>query len=631
MVNRYPLWKNLLVLLVAALAMLYAAPNLFRPDPAVQISSDTRVKPLDEKDMARLDKRLRSIGIQPLGMALDDGGALVRLREEAEQLPAKDAAEALFGGNYIVALNRAETTPPWLKRLGAQSLNLGLDLSGGVHFLLEVDTEAYIDSRVLNFSEDLRLALVRERVRGSVRYLKEAQSVRVSFSDEPTLERGLEVLRENQGELQPSVERGAGNYSVTLQLPSAARTEFENYAVEQNLTIMRNRVNELGVAEPLVQRQGRRRIVVELPGVQNTAQAKRVLGKFANLEFRLQAKPNDSRLLRERFEFRDDNAGRPVWLLRELIAKGDNVTSARAGFDENGRPMVAISLDSAGGSSMNLATRDNIGRGMGVLFIERRVRTAEDRGSDALRVAIGEKYDQKKIISLATIRSALGSRFQIEGLDSIEESTELALLLRAGALSAPLEFVEERTVGPSLGRENIRKGMMSVIVGLSLVLLFMLLWYRGFGVAANTALLFNLLMLLAVMSLLSATLTLPGIAGIVLTVGMAVDANVLIYSRIKEEIKRGLNTQSAIFVGYQRAVITILDANITTLLVALILYIVGTGPVRGFAVTLSIGILTSMFSAIIGTRALVNLIYGRRSAPLRIGGLPFARASMEAG
>ena len=612
MINRYSLPKNLLVLAVVVFGLLYVSPNLFAPDPAIQITGETSIQAVENSLMQRVRKALNEEGIRYFGETLNERGILVRLRERERQLQAREAVQTALGEGYVVALNQADNTPDWLRAIGARPVKLGLDLSGGVHFLLEVDSDAYISTRLENYAGDIQRALRKKRIGAQVDYRVEEKLINITFQRADLIEQGREEIREVAPELEQSRETAGGSNLLTLVLPQELITEFEDYAVEQNLVILRNRVNELGVAEPLVQRQGRSRIVVELPGVQDTAQAKRVLGKFANLEFRLESRSADPVFNRQRFRFRDRNQGTAASLLREIIIDGGSVTNARSGFDENGQPMVAINLDTQGGAQMNLATRHNVGRKMGVLFVERRTRTPETRDPAARRVAVGEKYEEKRIISLAVIRSALGSQFQITGLDSVAESIELALLLRAGALSAPMDFVEERTVGPSLGAENIALGMRSVQVGLGLVLLFMLLWYRGFGIAADLALVANLVVLLALMSLLSATLTLPGIAGIVLTVGMAVDANVLIYSRIREELAGGLSPQQAIHAGYERALVTILDANITTLIVAIILYIVGTGPVRGFAVTLSLGILTSMFTAIIGTRAIVNLIYGGR-------------------
>ena len=621
MLNHYPLWKNLLLLAVLAVGLVYVLPNLYQPDAAIQIIAESGGEQVGAEPLQRLRSAFASDAIGILAEERGDRGVVVRLQQRDQQLQARELAQQALGPGYVVALNQAPTVPEWLRRIGASSLKLGLDLSGGVHFLLEVDTDTYIRNRMRSFSNDLRRSLRMERIRSVIDYNEQSETIRLSFTSPETRDQAVGIIRDQFTDLEHKEGESGADLLLLVSLPSQVRTDYINYAVEQNLTIMRNRVNELGVAEPLVQRQGRRRIVVELPGVQDTAQAKRVMGKFANLEFRLAADQRSSSLERERFRFRNPSSGRrDAWLQRELIVKGENVTGARSGFDENGRPMVAISLDSQGGVRMNQATRNNIGRGMGVLFIQRRTRTPETTDPDARRVKVGEKYEERKLISLATIRSALGTQFQIEGLDSVAESVELALLLRAGALSAPLEFVEERTVGPSLGAQNIRRGVLSIQVGMALVLLFMLFWYRGFGVAADIALMLNLMLLLAVMSLLSATLTMPGIAGIVLTVGMAVDANVLIFSRIQEEWKGGLSPQQAIHSGFERAVITILDANITTLIVALILYIVGTGPIRGFAVTLSIGIITSMFTAILVTRAIVNLVYGgRRLSTLQMG------------
>ncbi len=612
MLNRYSWSKNLLVLTLVVLGFLYVSPNLFAPDPAIQITGETSVQGVKQPLVQRIRKALDEADIAYFGETLNERGILMRLREKEQQLEARELVQTALGEGYVVALNQADNTPDWLRAIGAKPVKLGLDLSGGVHFLLEVDSETYITTRLENYAGDIQRALRKKRIGAQVEYLVSEESIKITFQRADLVEQGSKEVQEIASELTQDRETAGAGSLLILRLPPELRTEFEDYAVEQNLVILRNRVNELGVAEPLVQRQGRKRIVVELPGVQDTAQAKRILGKFANLEFRLESRSKDPVFNRERFRFRDTSQGTGASLLRELIIDGGSVTNARSGFDENGQPMVGINLDTQGGAKMHLATRHNVGRRMGVLFIERRTRTPETRDPAGRRVALGEKYEEKRIISLAVIRSALGSQFQITGLDSVAESIELALLLRAGALSAPMDFVEERTVGPSLGAENIALGVRSVQVGLGLVLLFMLLWYRGFGFAADLALVANLVLLLALMSLLSATLTLPGIAGIVLTVGMAVDANVLIYSRIREELAGGLSPQQAIHAGYERALVTILDANITTLIVAIILYIVGTGPVRGFAVTLSLGIMTSMFTAIIGTRAIVNLVYGGR-------------------
>ena len=622
MINRYSMWRNLLLLSILAVGFVYVMPNFYQPDAAIQIVSESSSQEVGDEPVNKVREALLGAGVSIIGEEQSERGVVIRIQQRNRQLQARQLAQDVLGAGYVVALNLATTVPAWLQAIGAGTLKLGLDLSGGVHFLLEVDSESYIQTRMSNFSEDLRRSLREERIIHKVTFDSDTELIRAVFATEELRQRAELLVEENLPELVVEKQVSGGEYILELILPDQTRTEFINYAVEQNLTILRNRVNELGVSEPLVQRQGRHRIVVELPGVQDTAQAKRILGKFANLEFRLEARSADSSFSRERFRFRNEESvgQRSAWLQREIIVKGENVTGARSGFDQNSRPMVSISLDSQGGARMNQITRDSVGRSMGVLFIERRTRTRETRDSAAYKVEVGEKYEDRKLISLATIRSALGTNFQIEGLSSVSESIELALLLRAGALSAPLDFVEERTVGPSLGAENIRLGIRSVLAGMALVLLFMLFWFRGFGMAADIALLLNLMLLLSIMSLLSATLTLPGIAGIVLTVGMAVDANVLIFSRIREEFKSGLSPQQAIHSGFERAIVTILDANITTLIVALILYIIGTGPVKGFAVTLSIGIITSMFTAILITRAIVNLVYGgRRLSTLRIG------------
>lgn len=620
MLNHYPWWKNLLIASVVVLGCVYAAPNLYRPDPAIQISSEDSGQSLSDATIRTTRKALEEAGIAVRAFEDNDERLLYRLHDDEDQLRAREVVELALGGGYIVALSKANNTPGWLRGLGANALSLGLDLSGGVHFLLEVDVDSYVRRRLENAGIDMRRTLLRSRVRAGYRYEAEHDRIVYSFLDADTRTEARTLLENSYVELARSEsDESDESFDLLFTLSTAQRQQYWQYAVEQNVGILRNRVNELGVSEPLVQRQGNRRIVVELPGVQDTAQAKRILGKFANLEFRLAPGPDTPSFARERFDFRN-RQHEIAWLEDEIIITGDSVADASSGFDQNGQAMVSITLDSEGGAAMNRATRSNVGRSMGVLFVEQRTRTEESDSISASLVAVGEKYEEKTVISLAVIRSVLGAQFQIEGLDSVAESVELALLLRSGSLSAPLRFVEERTVGPSLGEANIRSGVRSVLLGMFLVLAFMVFWYRGFGLIANAALVANLLLVVAVMSSLSATLTLPGIAGIVLTVGMAVDANVLIYSRIHEEWRTGLSPQQAISSGYSRALVTILDANITTLLVALILYFIGTGPVKGFAVTLAIGIITSVFTAILGTRALVNLAYGRRRIEqLKIG------------
>ena len=497
-------------------------------------------------------------------------------------------------------------------------MTLGLDLSGGVHFLMEVDMDEYVSGRITNYREDLRTSLRQEDIKYR-RVVVEGSKVRLSFRQEALRSEARTFINRNYpGEFLPQEEDVDGNFDLILMLTEQKVRDFEDYALRQNLMTLRNRVNELGVAEPLVQRQGRNRIVVELPGVQDTAEAKKILGKAANLEFRLEAEPGASRFATEEYSFRD-NQNRTARLEKKVITTGDSVTNASSGFDENSFPQVNISLDSKGAARMTQVTKKAVQRRMAVLFVERKPKTTYEM-VDGVEQPKTIQVVEKSIISLATIQSVLGSSFRITGLQSAE-ANELALLLRSGALAAPMDFVEERTVGPSLGAENIEMGARSVMAGLALVLIAMLVFYRAFGVIANIALAVNLVLLVALMSIIGATLTLPGIAGIVLTVGMAVDANVLIFSRIREELKNGRSPQQAIHEGYDRAFLTIFDANLTTLIVAVILFAVGTGPVKGFAVTLSFGILTSMFTAVMVTRAMTNLLYGgRRVERLSIGG-----------
>jgi preprotein translocase subunit SecD len=624
MLNKYPLWKYLLVLAVLATGLFYAAPNLYAPDPALQITGESSAQIIDERTLSRATSALEEAGIEHFGEVIDPGGrnALVRLRDAEQQLVAQARVQRALGDGFIVALNLAPTTPAWLSDLGGQPMKLGLDLSGGVHFKLEVDVDAAMERRQEFYETAIRRALRDERIRGIVGREGDL-SVTARLRSEADREAARSLIADNHPEL--TLERGGDgdNWTITASMTEQMRTEIANYAVSQNLTTLRNRVNELGVSEPLVQRQGQSRIVVELPGIQDTAEAKRILGTVANLEFRLVANLDAPESEKQRFEYRsEDRAGSFEWLERDIIITGERVANAQASFDENGRPNVQISLDGEGGTLMSRATRNNVKRRMGVLFIERKFRTRYELQEDGSEKAIQIPYDERKLLTAPVIQSALGAQFQITGLDSPLEASELALMLRAGALAAPISFVEERTVGPSLGAENIRLGVKSVQFGLALVVLFMILYYRVFGVIAVVALAANLVLLIAFMSLIGATLTLPGIAGIVLTVGMAVDANVLIFSRIREELRDGRSPQMAIHSGYDAALSTILDANITTLIVAVILYAVGTGPVKGFAVTLSVGIITSMFTAIVGTRALVNLYYGgRKVRTLSIGGV----------
>ena len=608
MPNKFPLWKNVLVLLVVAFGFLFAAPNLYPPDPAVQLSGQSGAMVIDQVILDKVEKSLDEAGIEYFAGEADGSSALIRLRDADLQLRAKEVIQAEMGGDYIVALNLAPTTPDWLVGLGGKPMKLGLDLRGGVHFLLEVDLDSALATRLEADMQNIKAELREERIRYGSFALKGRQIVG-QFRDQEQIDRATAVVRANYRDLQPQSGQGQSELTLVLNLSELATREIEDNAIKQNLTSLRNRVNELGVSEPLVSRQGKNRIVVELPGVQDTAEAKRIIGKTANLEFRLEAEGRSG----ETFDFRTPSGQGPnARLENKAVITGENVTDARASFDENGRPQVNIDLDAKGGWQMGYATRDNIGRALGVLFIEYKTKLEKSIDENGEVVITPVPFVEKNIISLATIRGQLGTSFRITGLDGQRESSELALLLRAGALAAPMYIVEERTIGPSLGAENIQLGIQSVTLGMALVLLFMLVIYKGFGVFANIALAMNLLLLVAFMSLLGATLTLPGIAGIVLTVGMAVDANVLIFSRIREELAAGSSVQGAISAGYDRAFISILDANITTLIVAFILFLIGSGPVKGFAVTLSIGILTSMFTSIVMTRGLVNAVVGGR-------------------
>tara|TARA_B110000208_G_scaffold84466_1_gene107118 strand:- start:1080 stop:2960 length:1881 start_codon:yes stop_codon:yes gene_type:complete len=606
--NRYPLWKNLLIIVGLALGGLYALPNLYPDDLAIQISGARSATLIDEQVRDEAVDALNQANLNTIGVELSDKNLLVRVANSEAQLRAKAVLSDALGDNYVTALNLAPTTPDWLANLGAGPMKLGLDLRGGVHFLLEVDMVQAVSQRLDVYVSEIKTSLRAEKLRYRAVSREADGSLRIKFMDAEVRDQARSELKSNYSEFLMSAEDADSAYYLLVSLNESTVREIEDYAVNQNLTTLRNRVNELGVAEPLVQRQGRNRIVVQLPGVQDTAAAKRVLGATANLEFRLEAKPGAARVATEELTFRS-NPGRKANLEKDLIISGTSVANAQSNFDETGSPQVSINLDSQGGKLMNRITRNAVKRRMAVVFVEHksRIKLVE---VDGQQVEQRQSYVEKSVISLATIQTALGNSFRITGLDGAGEASELALLLRAGSLAAPMYFVEERTVGPSLGQENIDLGLTSVQIGLAFVVLFMLAFYGVFGIIANVALAFNLLLVAAVMSLLGFTLSLPGIAGVVLTVGMAVDANVLIFSRIKEELKAGMAPQSAIHAGYERAFSTIFDANITTLLVAVILYAVGTGPIKGFAVTLSIGIVTSMFTAIMVSRAMVNGVYG---------------------
>jgi len=613
--NNYPIRTYLFILIIVFISIAFALPNIFSADPAIQISGQSGEMEINQSVMDDITTALKDADIDYFGTKVDGETGILRLTDIDQQLYAKQVIQKKLGLEYVVALNLAPTTPEWLTRFGASPMKLGLDLRGGVHFLLEVNTDEAISKQMDTIVRQVRTAMREEKLRyESIKLVKRKQIV-AAFKTKTDADKANSIIRQKFTGITRDINEENGLFIIRSKMSEPEIKKIQDYAINQNLTTLRNRVNELGVSEPVVQRQGKNRIVVELPGVQDTAAAKRIIGKTANLEFRLEAKPGSSN--REKFSFSDsyvrDRGIKDAYLKRTVVITGDHVSKASAGYDEKGTPNVNISLNSQGGARMHRMTRNNIGQRLGVLFIEYKVRTKYNIDSDGKKIAISERYVEKKIINLATIQSALGVGFQITGLSTPREASELALFLRAGAMAAPMYFVEERTIGPSLGAENIVLGVKSVSIGMFLVVIFMLLYYKIFGLFANIALTLNLLILVAFMSLLEATLTLPGIAGIVLTVGIAVDANVLIFSRIKEEISNGLPPQSAISAGYDRAFVSIVDANVTTLIVAVILFIIGSGPVQGFAVTLSIGILVSMFTAIIVTRALVNLSFGNRS------------------
>ncbi len=608
--NTYSLGRYLFVLVVVTLGALYAAPNVFAPDPALQIKPEDPDRGLSAASLERARTALAEAGIALKSAELEGSSGFLRLVDDGDQLRAREVVmQALAGGedHHIVALTRASTTPQWLADLGAVPMSLGLDLSGGVHLLLQVDMNKFVGDRMESMEETARDALVAERIRYVGRNWVDGTRLRIPFQNANLRDEAATLLAEQFEGFDISETDADGRPALEFTMVDEYLRELEDAAISQNLQSLRNRVNELGVSEPLVQRLGRERIVLDLPGIQDSAEAKRIINKFANLDFRLVALPGDRASQTETLDYR----GTPTTLLRRNIVTGDQVTSASQDYDpETGLPQVSIGLDSDGGQRMNDATKDNVGRSMAIIFIEQkpRTRTVMVDGEEVV-----ERYtvEERRLISVATIQSALGYNFRITGLE-IGEARDLALLLRSGALAAPMYIVEERTVGASLGEENIERGQQSVVVGFILVMIFMVIYYRGFGLAANLALIANLTLLVAVMSVLGATLTLPGIAGIVLTVGMAVDANVLIFSRIREELKERA-PQQAIAAGFDRALLTILDANITTFFVAIILFSIGSGPVKGFAVTLAVGIVTSVFTAIMGTRALVNLMYGGRN------------------
>jgi preprotein translocase subunit SecD len=624
--TRYPRWKFLLLLGVLLLAGLYALPNLYPDVPAIQVTSAEAGGDVSGNTQARILKSLDDAGIAHGDGEIVGTSWLVRVDTNEEQLRAKEIAEELLGQRFVVALNLAPTTPDWLRSIGASPMNLGLDLRGGVHFLIQVDVDAAIQSRLEAWAGEVKLLLKeegaryrdvevfeRERADGEIE-----RGLYVTLAKNGTVDQAATLIGQSLREFAPRVDDSEGNTFALILTPQAIKA-VQDYAVTQNRTSLNNRVNELGVGEPVVQRQGADRIVVQLPGIQDAAQARRILGRTATLEFRLVAHEYGANRIAtgvappgtEIFPFK--SGGRPVLLRKQVIVTGDEVTNAQMGFDaETNTPQVSITLDGSGARQMQRITGKNVGNPMGVLFIETKTEVERYVDEDGVSQIRNSSITEKNVINVATIQSALGSRFQITGLDSPAEAAELALLLRSGSLAAPMFIIEERTIGPSLGADNIKAGFNSMMLGMALVLAFMVIWYKAFGLVANISLLGNLVIGIGVMSLVrGATRTLPGIAGIVLTVGMAVDANVLIFEQIKQSLKNGLQPLQAIDAGFERAFSTIVDANITTLIAAVILFAAGSGSVQGFAVTLFIGILTSMFTAIVGTRSIVELIYGR--------------------
>ncbi|MBN2886814.1 MAG: protein translocase subunit SecD [Chromatiaceae bacterium] len=610
--NRYPLWKNLLILGVVLLGLLLALPNLFPQDPSIEVSA-ARGAELNESSIDELRVALEQAKAPFKDIETRENGALlVRFALSGDQLRGQEVIERALGDRYRTALTLSADLPGWMRALGMGPMSLGLDLRGGIHVVIDVDMEAALDQARERFVGDIR-ALLREK---KIRYLtvsRKDEQLEVTFREAEARDAARTLIGREFNELELAAREAGDHFLLIATLSPVQQEQIKDFALEQNITTLRNRVNALGVAEPSIARQGERRIVVELPGAQDPGRLKEILGATATLEYRLVDTehsvtdalagrvPVGSRLYYDR-------EGAPILLNRRVIVTGDQITDAAAGFDgQSGSPAVFVSLDGQGARRMRDVTTENVGKPMAVVFIENRTTTELVNGEPVKRT---ERVEE--VISVATIREPFGRRFQTTGLDSSDEAHNTALLLRSGALAAPIEIVEERTIGPSLGQDNIDQGFRSVMIGLALVALFMALYYRVFGLVADLVLLVNLVMIVAVLSLLQATLTLPGIAGIVLTVGMAVDANVLIFERIREEIRLGNSPQASIHAGYDKALSTIVDANVTTLIASVVLFSFGTGPVKGFAVTLFIGIVTSMFTAILGSRALINLIYGGR-------------------
>ncbi|MES2823789.1 MAG: protein translocase subunit SecD [Pseudomonadota bacterium] len=618
MLNRYPLWKYLLLLAITVLSVIYAIPNYYAADPAIQISGQSGGITIDATVLAKAEAALKEANIDYFGAEVNSKTALIRFQNLDQQMPARKRVQQALGDDFVVALQGASTTPQWLQKIGATPMKLGLDLAGGVHFLLEVDTASTVEKRQAITADEFKEKLRKAKIRYSSITSTADNVIIARFRAADVRDKAMAELRGDNpqllfSEVDATTTEGAEEFAFKAELSTQAIKEIEDYALNQNLITLRNRVNELGVSESIVQREGRNRIIVQLPGVQDPAEAKRVIGKTANLEFRMEALPDALVSTKEQFPQSENPVYAQAYLEKSIILTGDQVADAKSSFDsQTNEPIVSIKLDSVGGTKMNHVTRNAIGRKMGIVFIEYKTHTeflTDAAGKPSEKTT---QYIERKVISLATVQSALGVQFQITGLNKPGEASELALLLRAGALAAPMQFVSERTIGPSLGAENIKKGVTSCIWALVMVSIFMMVFYRMFGLFANVALAVNIVMMVTVLSMFGATLTLPGIAGIVLTMGMAVDANVLIYARIREELQNGALPQQAIYAGYERAFITILDANLTTMIIAIILFAVGTGPVKGFAITLWIGLVTSLFTSIMISRAMANLFYGSR-------------------
>ena len=619
--NQYPLWKYLLVAVVFIVGLVYALPNLYGEDPAIQISA-TRTTKVDKDTLAHAEQALQQAHIAYSSAFIDDTGAKIRFSDTDTQLRAQGIVRDALGENYTIALNLLPATPAWLAAISAKPMYLGLDLRGGVHFLMQVDMQSVLKRMQEGYVEDLRRVLQEKKIR----YLSVSRGERggpqISFADAAERDKARGVIKQELPDLTMGDQQAGNEFTLVANISEAALREKRKFAIEQNITALRKRVNELGVAEPVIQQQGEDRIVVELPGVQDTARAKEILGRTATLEIMMVDEEHDlatalSGQVPLGSKVYMDRSGRPILLKRAVIYSGDNIIDAASGFDsQNNGAVVHITLDASGAEKNERITRDNVGKRMAVVYIELKSEIKRDADGKPILDAQGNEVRVKQrieeVITAPVIREQLGKRFEISGLENSNEARDLALLLRAGALAAPIDIIEERTVGPSLGAENIKRGFDSTVIGFTAIVLFMIFYYRAFGLIAGVALAVNLLLLVAVLSLMQATLTLPGIAGIALTVGMAIDANVLIFERIREELRNGNTPQAAIHSGYDRALDTIIDSNITTLIAGIALFWLGSGPVRGFAVTLCIGILTSMFSAVMVSRAIVNLIYGRR-------------------